>query len=55
MSPLDTKALAAIALLWDRKDSWSVITYGDLAARLDHAPQGLGGIQSRRRVVPEHR
>ena len=47
MSPLDTKALAAIALLWGRKDTWSVITYGDLAARLGHAQQGLGEILNR--------
>ena len=47
ISPLDSKALATIALLWDRKESWSVITYGDLAKRLGHAPQGLAGILDR--------
>jgi hypothetical protein len=47
MSPLDTKALATIALLWDRKDNWSVITYGDLAKRLGHAQQGLSEILNR--------
>lgn len=47
MSPLDPKALATIAFLMDRRQAWSVITYGDLAKRLDHAPQGLGPILDR--------
>jgi hypothetical protein len=47
MSPLDYKALAAITLLWSRKDTWSVITYGDLAKRLGHAQQGLAEILNR--------
>jgi len=47
MSPLDFKALAAIALLWDRKEDWAVITYGDLAKKLGHAQQGLSDILNR--------
>jgi hypothetical protein len=46
-SPLDTKALATIAFLMDRRETWSVITDGDLARRLGHAQQGLGGILDR--------
>jgi len=47
MSPLDSKALATIALLLDRRETWSVITYGDLAKKLGHAPQGLAAILDR--------
>jgi len=47
MSPLDTKALATVALLFDRRNTWSVITYGDLAKRLNHAPHGLTEILNR--------
>ena len=47
VSPLDMKALATIAFLMDRRENWSVITYGDLAKRLGHAQQGLGGILDR--------
>jgi hypothetical protein len=47
LSPLDTKALATIALPSDRREKWSVITYGDLAAKLGHARQGLAGILDR--------
>ncbi len=46
-SPLDTKALATIAFLTGRRETWSVVTYGDLAKRLGHAQQGLGGILDR--------
>jgi hypothetical protein len=46
-SPLDTKALATIALLMDRRETWSVITYGDLAKKLRHAQQGLTQILDR--------
>jgi hypothetical protein len=46
-SPLDEKALGAIAILMDRRGMWSVITYGDLAARLGHVPHGLGPILHR--------
>lgn len=46
-SPLDAKALAAIAILMNRRETWSVITYGDLADRLGHARYGLGQILDR--------
>jgi len=46
-SPLDVKALATIAILMDRRGTWSVITYGDLAERLGHVPQGLSQILDR--------
>jgi hypothetical protein len=39
-----TKALAAIAILMGRRETWSLITYRDLADRLGHAPQGLAEI-----------
>jgi hypothetical protein len=46
-SPLDIKALGTIAILMDRRETWSVITYGDLADRLAHVPQGLSQILDR--------
>jgi hypothetical protein len=46
-SPLDIKALATIAILMNRRETWSVITYGDLAERLGHVPQGLSQILDR--------
>ncbi|HEY5046796.1 MAG TPA: hypothetical protein VII49_02095 [Rhizomicrobium sp.] len=46
-SPLDTKALATVAFLMDRRESWSVITYRDLAKRLGHPQYGLGDILDR--------
>jgi len=46
-SPLDVKALATIAILMNRRETWSVITYGDLAERLGHVPQGLSAILDR--------
>lgn len=46
-SPLDIKALATIAILMNRRTTWSVITYGDLGDLLDHPPYGLGQILDR--------
>jgi bisphosphoglycerate-dependent phosphoglycerate mutase len=46
-SSLDTKALATIAFLMDRRETWSIITCGDLAKRLNHARHGLTGILDR--------
>jgi hypothetical protein len=31
-----TKALAAIAILMGRRETWSLITYGDLGKRINH-------------------
>jgi hypothetical protein len=47
VSPLDSKALVAIAFLAGRREAWSVTTYGDLARRIGHAPQGLGDVLNR--------
>jgi hypothetical protein len=38
------KALAAIVILLGRRETWSFITYGELADRLGHAPYGLNDI-----------
>ena len=38
------KALATIAILMGRRETWSLITYGDLAKRLDHPPYALNDI-----------
>jgi hypothetical protein len=38
------KALATIAILMGRRETWSLITYGDLAERLDHPPYALNDI-----------
>lgn len=46
-SPLDEKALGAMAILMNRRSTWSMITYGDLAARLGHVAQGMGPILHR--------
>jgi hypothetical protein len=46
------KALATIAILMGRRETWSLITYGDLAERLDHPPYALNDIlECRRRLV----
>jgi hypothetical protein len=47
MSPLNGKALAAIALLSDRRENWSVIKYGDLAKRIGHPAHFLGDVLDR--------
>ena len=46
-SPLDVKALATIAILMNRRETWSVITYGDLGRPLGQPPYGLGDILDR--------
>jgi hypothetical protein len=46
-SPIDIKALATIAFLVDRHETWSVITYADLAKKLGHVPRGLSPILDR--------
>lgn len=46
-SPLDVKAHATIAVLMNRRQTWSVITYGDLGKLLGHPPYALGDILDR--------
>jgi hypothetical protein len=45
--PSDVKALATIAILMDRRDTWSVITYNDLGKRIDHPPFRFDNILDR--------
>jgi len=47
MSPLDGKALAAIALLADRRENWAVITYGNLAKKVGHPAHFMGDVLDR--------
>jgi hypothetical protein len=46
-STLDVKALATIAILMNRRETWSVITYGDLGKRIGHPPYALNDILDR--------
>jgi hypothetical protein len=47
VSPLDGKSLVAIALLSDRRETWSVISYSDLADKIGHVQLGMGPILDR--------
>src|SRR3954452_24723916 len=47
MSPLDSKAARAIAILMDRRASWAVTTYGDLETRIGHPKYAMKDILSR--------
>jgi hypothetical protein len=46
-SPLDGKALVAIAVLMGLQATWSVITYGELAKRIGHPQYALSDILDR--------
>jgi hypothetical protein len=43
-SPLDGKALISIGLLAARRDTWSVITYGQLGKRIGHPHHLIGDV-----------